>query len=98
LLDRLLEVEAVEGRERGPERDAPRTLDLDLLFYGQQVITFANLEIPHPRLAQRAFVLTPLADIAPGFLHPLLAESLSTLASRVCDPAGVRLWGSASQT
>jgi 2-amino-4-hydroxy-6-hydroxymethyldihydropteridine diphosphokinase len=91
LLDRLLEIESIEGRLRGPERDAPRTLDLDLLFYGEQVVCISNLEIPHPRLADRAFVLTPLCDLAPDFVHPVLGESIGALAARVSDPESVRL-------
>ena len=91
LLDRLLEIEAMEGRSRGPERDAPRTLDLDLLFYGERVITRSSLEVPHPRLADRAFVLTPLRDLAPNFLHPVLGETIAALAARASDRDAVRL-------
>jgi 2-amino-4-hydroxy-6-hydroxymethyldihydropteridine diphosphokinase len=90
LLDRLLEIEAIEGRSRGPERDAPRCLDLDLLFYAQRVVCSSNLEIPHPRLASRAFVLTPLCDLAPDFVHPVLGESIRVLEARVRDPKAVR--------
>jgi 2-amino-4-hydroxy-6-hydroxymethyldihydropteridine diphosphokinase len=91
LLDRLLEIEAMEGRSRGPERDAPRTLDLDLLFYGERVISSPSLEVPHPRLADRAFVLTPLCDLASDFVHPVLGETVGALTSRVRDPEAVRL-------
>lgn len=65
LLHALREIEAQAGRER-PFRNAPRTLDLDLLLYGDQRIQTEELTVPHPRMAQRAFVLRPLADIAPG--------------------------------
>jgi 2-amino-4-hydroxy-6-hydroxymethyldihydropteridine diphosphokinase len=91
LLDRLLEIETLEGRRRGPQRDAARTLDLDLLFFGERVIRTANLEVPHPRLAERAFVLMPLSDLARNFVHPMLGESIGTLAARVYDPQAVRL-------
>lgn len=66
--DLLVALQVIEhslGRVRGPERYAARTLDLDLLFFGDEIIDEANLEVPHPRLAQRGFVLLPLADIAP---------------------------------
>lgn len=65
--DLLQELQAIEqdfGRER-PYRNAPRTLDLDLLLYGQQIIATATLQVPHPRMTQRAFVLIPLLQIDP---------------------------------
>jgi 2-amino-4-hydroxy-6-hydroxymethyldihydropteridine diphosphokinase len=64
LLSRLQAIEAGAGRER-PYRNAPRTLDLDLLLYGSARIDSASLTVPHPRMTERAFVLVPLADIAP---------------------------------
>ena len=65
LLDALQALELQAGRER-PFRNAPRTLDLDLLLYGSAHIESARLSVPHPRMHQRAFVLVPLAEIAPG--------------------------------
>lgn len=80
LLDRLLAVERELGRERR-ERWGPRTIDLDLLLYGDEAIDEAGLTVPHPRLHERRFVLEPLADIAPalviqghGRVKDLLAE------------------------
>ncbi|MDE2081105.1 MAG: 2-amino-4-hydroxy-6-hydroxymethyldihydropteridine diphosphokinase [Burkholderiales bacterium] len=67
----LQSIEATHGRER-PYRNAPRTLDLDLLLYGQRVIDTPALTVPHPRLAQRAFVLLPLLLLAPDLVHPRL--------------------------
>lgn len=64
LLDALQAVEQAGGRER-PYRNAPRTLDLDLLLYGDQQIQSERLTVPHPRITERAFVLLPLAEIAP---------------------------------
>lgn len=64
LLDALHTIELEFGRER-PYRNAPRTLDLDLLLYGQQQIATSTLEVPHPRMTQRAFVLIPLLEIDP---------------------------------
>ncbi len=69
LLDALLEIEARSGRVRGV-RNGPRTLDLDLLVYGDARLHEPGLEVPHPGLHQRAFVLLPLADIAPGLEVP----------------------------
>jgi len=65
LLDHMQQIEQQAGRER-PFRNAPRTLDLDLLRYGSACIDSARLTLPHPRMMQRAFVLVPLAEIAPG--------------------------------
>jgi 2-amino-4-hydroxy-6-hydroxymethyldihydropteridine diphosphokinase len=64
LLAALFDIEAAHGRER-PYRNAPRTLDLDLLLYGDQVIATPTLTVPHPRMLERAFVLAPLLEIAP---------------------------------
>jgi 2-amino-4-hydroxy-6-hydroxymethyldihydropteridine diphosphokinase len=69
LLVELQGIESAHGRER-PYRNAPRTLDLDLLLYGDQRIATAQLVVPHPRMHQRAFVLRPLADVAPDAVIP----------------------------
>ncbi len=90
LLKRLLEIEAERGRTRGADRNAPRTLDLDLLLYGDRKWVGPDLEIPHPRLAERPFVLEPLCDLAADFIHPVLGETIRALALRVRDPAAVR--------
>jgi 2-amino-4-hydroxy-6-hydroxymethyldihydropteridine diphosphokinase len=70
LLQALFAIEQAHGRER-PYRNAPRTLDLDLLLYGDDIIDDApTLIVPHPRMHERAFVLAPLADVAPGLVIP----------------------------
>lgn len=66
LLERTRAIEEAFGRERGPVRNAPRTLDVDLIVFGDQVSSDADLEIPHPRAHQRAFVLAPWADVDPN--------------------------------
>lgn len=78
LLDALQAVEAAAGRER-PYRNAPRTLDLDLLFYGDARIASPRLQVPHPRALERAFVLLPLADVAP---HRVSAEDIQRVADQ----------------
>jgi 2-amino-4-hydroxy-6-hydroxymethyldihydropteridine diphosphokinase len=70
LLDRLLAVEQRFGRVRVPGEHAPRTLDLDLLLYGDEVIDERGVTVPHPRLHERRFVLEPLAELAPGLVVP----------------------------
>ena len=74
LLQALLDIEAQLGRQR-QERFGPRTIDLDLLLFDDQVIDEENLTIPHPRLQERLFVLEPLAEIAPKAVHPILGLS-----------------------
>ena len=69
----------------------PRLIDLDLLLYGDEVADGPGLTLPHPRMCQRAFVLAPLAEIAPDAVHPVNGLSISALNARV-DHRGVRLW------
>jgi 2-amino-4-hydroxy-6-hydroxymethyldihydropteridine diphosphokinase len=70
LLDRLLAVEQRFGRVRIPGEHGPRTLDLDLLLYGDEVLEEPGLTVPHPRVHERRFVLEPLAELAPGLFVP----------------------------
>ena len=79
LLDHLQQFERNAGRER-PCRNAPRTLDLDLLLYGGGTIASARLVVPHPRMRERAFVLVPLAEIAPHLVAP---QELAAMTSQV---------------
>ena len=90
LLERLQVIEVAGGRRRGSVRNEARTLDLDLLFFGDACVAEWDLEVPHPRLHQRPFVLEPLADLAPTFAHPSLGVRVEELAAAVRDPAGVR--------
>jgi len=90
LLDCLLRIEVAEGRRRSRERNAARTLDLDLLLYGDERIDEPGLVVPHPRLHERAFVLEPLCDVAAERVHPVLRDTIEDLARRVRDPAAVR--------
>ena len=82
LLQALQGIEAAAGRQR-PYRNAPRTLDLDLLLYGTARIDSARLTVPHPRWHQRAFVLRPLAELAP---QRVSAAMLQAVADQPCEP------------
>ena len=80
LLDTMLEIERRLGRDRSsPERNLPRAIDLDVLFYGAEKIDEPGLIVPHPRLHEREFVLGPLNEIAPEWLHPVLKKSVAQL-------------------
>ena len=88
LLAALLQTEAEFGRVR-LERNGPRTLDLDLLLFDDVVLNAPNLTIPHPRMAERAFVLVPLVEIAPDWIEPLSGKAIVDLVQTV-DCSGVR--------
>ena len=89
LLHFCLGIEDARGRARSFP-NAPRTLDLDILFYGNRVIRGERLVIPHPRLAERKFVLEPLAQIAPDFIHPVSGHSVRSLLETCADVSIVK--------
>ena len=88
LLNFIKDLEVEIGRLPS-KRWGPRLIDIDLLFYANQILETENLKIPHPELAERAFVLCPLADIAPNFVHPVLRQTIAALAAKVGDE-GIR--------
>ena len=87
LLNTLLEIEQQFGRVRR-ERNDPRTLDLDLLLFDDIVLNEPELQIPHPRMVERAFVLVPLAEIAPNWIEPISGKAIAELVQAV-DCSGV---------
>ena len=84
LLERLLEIELEFGRTR-PYGGAPRTLDLDLILYGESTIDEPGLVVPHPRFRERRFVLEPLAEIAPDWRDPVTGKTMRELLDRLVD-------------
>jgi 2-amino-4-hydroxy-6-hydroxymethyldihydropteridine diphosphokinase len=90
VLQHCLEIEQQMGRTRDASRRyASRSIDIDILFHDDRAIQLPDLVIPHPRIAQRRFVLLPLNEIFPSLVHPLLHETISTLLARCPDGGNV---------
>ena len=92
LLGFLKDTEKQLGRQAN-FRYGPRLIDLDILFYGNRIIQTPRLQVPHPRLTQRAFVLVPLAEIAPEFVHPQNKQTITQLLAALPDLGGVEKCG-----
>jgi 2-amino-4-hydroxy-6-hydroxymethyldihydropteridine diphosphokinase len=91
LLQQLLCIELEMGRQR-LEKMGPRVIDIDILFYGNQIISTPDLMVPHPRISERRFVLTPLGEIAPGFIHPVLKKTINELLEICSDQLEVKIY------
>lgn len=92
LLQNLKDIEKKAGR-KSSFRNAPRTLDLDILFYGDSIVNTQDLVIPHPRLPERSFVLVPLVEIAPSFMHPVLHKTAQQMLSELTKDKKIARWG-----
>lgn len=91
ILRELLRIERELGRDRSPDkRWEPRTIDLDLLFVGDAVISSPPLSLPHPEIAKRDFVIAPLAEISPDLFHPVLRKSMRDLAAELAESGAER--------
>ena len=91
LLTLIKGIEHKLGRVPG-KRNAPRPIDIDILFYGSQIIETPDLVIPHPRLVERAFVLIPLSEIAPGLVHPVSGKTVQEMLKDISGIQGVFKW------
>ena len=89
LLESVLEAELLLGRVR-KERYGPRIIDIDILFFNNNIISTPDLTIPHPEIQNRRFALTPLAEIAPAYVHPLLHKTVSQLLLECKDLLDVK--------
>ena len=87
LLKRLQAIQTASGRKPGGVRFGPRVLDLDIIFYADLVMETSVLAIPHPRMHKRRFVLQPMCDIDPLFVHPVLGRSVQSLLNQLKDDA-----------
>ena len=87
VLERCLQIETELGRTRSGNGYEPRTIDIDIIFFGSLIIDSPDLKVPHPLMHQRNFVLRPLADIAPDFVHPVSGLTVKQLADK-CEDKG----------
>lgn len=91
VLKNLLTIELMMGRNRNANnKNAPRTIDLDILFYDDKIIADDNLVVPHPRLHLRNFVLGPLAEIEPNYIHPVILKKIKEIAAESSDTSVVK--------
>ena len=97
LLEKLLMVELELGRKR-IQKMGPRTIDIDILFYNNEIISSPNLTIPHPQIANRRFVLTPLNEIASDFVHPIFKKTVGQLLAVCADGLEVLKYQPAENT
>jgi 2-amino-4-hydroxy-6-hydroxymethyldihydropteridine diphosphokinase len=89
LMEQLLKIEQTAGRKR-LEKYGPRTIDIDILFFNADIIATILLTVPHPQIAARRFVLEPMNELAPDFVHPVLKKTIAQLLEECPDPLPVK--------
>ena len=89
LITRIISIEERMGRIR-KEKWEPRVIDIDILFFNDEQISTANLTVPNPGLHERKFTLVPLAELMPGFIHPVLKKSIADILKELNDPLEVK--------
>jgi 2-amino-4-hydroxy-6-hydroxymethyldihydropteridine diphosphokinase len=90
VMNTILEIESLLGRVRTQQKYEPRTIDIDILFFNNEVISEPNLVVPHPFIAQRRFIVEPMAEIAGDYIHPVLKKTMVQLTSECQDKNRIR--------
>jgi 2-amino-4-hydroxy-6-hydroxymethyldihydropteridine diphosphokinase len=90
VLEKILDIEKELGRVRNSKGYSSRSIDIDILFYDDEIVEKPNLQIPHPRLHHRMFTLIPLMEISPGKIHPVFGKAISELLAECTDKLGVK--------
>jgi 7,8-dihydro-6-hydroxymethylpterin-pyrophosphokinase len=93
-LDLILDIELELGRIR-LEKNGPRLIDIDILFYGNEIISDPRLKVPHPLLHERRFALAPMDNINPGFIHPVFNKTIRQLLEECRDPLQATIYTAA---
>ena len=94
IMELIIETETSMGRIRAKSGYEPRTIDIDILFFNDAVITSPSLRVPHPLIAQRRFILEPLCELAPDYIHPVLKKTIKQLLSDCPDKHSIRKFAS----
>ena len=89
VLERCLQIESELGRIRSGNGYEPRTIDIDIIFFGSQIISQPDLQVPHPLMHRRNFVLQPLCEIAPNLVHPVFGKTMHQLLAECDDKSAV---------
>jgi deoxyguanosine kinase len=90
LIDTIILIETMMGRQRTTKKYEPRKIDIDILFFNEEIINADELTVPHPLIQERRFVLQPMSEIAPEFIHPVLKKKIAQLLDECPDKSEIR--------